>query len=86
MPGHTVVHQVPLKGYTGRQMILAHWNIYGTPTAFYACVDLDIKPTDTAILVTGAATTQLPIGMPLTGPGSGWQGQMAQARPTLVLI
>ena len=70
-PGHTVVHQVPLKGYTGRRTILARWNIYGTPTAFYACVDLDIKPTDTATPVTGAAAAQLPIGMPLAGPGSG---------------
>ena len=70
-PGHTVVHQVPLKGYTGRQMILAHWDIYGTPTAFYACVDLDIEPTDTTAPVAGAAAAQLLISMPPAGPGSG---------------
>jgi chitin-binding protein len=41
-PPHTVVHQVPLHGYTGRQTILARWNIADTPFAFYACVDLNI--------------------------------------------
>lgn len=50
MPKKEVVHKVPLKGYTGRQTILARWNIYDTAAAFYACVDLDIK------------STQLPIG------------------------
>ena len=68
MPPYTVVHEVPLKGYTGRQTILARWNIYDTPAAFYACVDLDINPADTATAVAGAAATQVPIGMPLGGP------------------
>jgi len=70
-PDFTVVHHVPLNGYTGRQTILARWNIADTPAAFYACVDLDIIPTDTATAVAGAAATQLPIGMPLAGPGLG---------------
>ncbi|KAJ7132428.1 chitin binding protein [Mycena epipterygia] len=41
-PPHTVIHHVPLHGYTGRQTILARWNIADTAAAFYACVDLDI--------------------------------------------
>ena len=68
-PPYVVEHEVPLNGYTGKQTILARWNIADTPTAFYACVDLDIEPTDTATAVAGAAATQLPIGMPLAGPG-----------------
>ncbi|KAJ7911307.1 putative secreted chitin-binding protein [Mycena leptocephala] len=31
-PHFTVVHQVPLHGYTGRQTILARWNIADTST------------------------------------------------------
>ncbi|KAF7974897.1 hypothetical protein HWV62_11047 [Athelia sp. TMB] len=63
VPPSTVVHEVPLNGYTGRQTILARWNIADTPAAFYACVDLDINPTNTATAVAGAAATQMPIGM-----------------------
>ena len=70
IPPYVVEHEVPLNGYTGKQTILARWNIADTPTAFYACVDLDIEPTDTATPVAGAAPAQLPIGMPLAGPGS----------------
>lgn len=70
IPGNTVVHQVPLNGYTGRQMILARWNIADTAAAFYACVDLNINPTNTATAVAGAAVQQ-PIGIPLAGPGTG---------------
>jgi chitin-binding protein len=44
MPPNMVVHLVPLHGYTGRQTILARWNIANTPAAFYACVDLNINP------------------------------------------
>jgi len=43
-PPDTVVHKVPLNGYTGRQTILAHWNIGDTEAAFYSCVDLYIEP------------------------------------------
>ncbi|KAJ7270286.1 chitinase [Mycena rebaudengoi] len=74
MPHHTVVHQVPLHGYTGRQTILARWNIHDTHNAFYACVDLNIHPTNTATAVVDAAATQLPIGIPLAGPGLVYQG------------
>ncbi|KAF8200428.1 immunoglobulin E-set [Mycena galopus ATCC 62051] len=68
-PSTTVVHQVPLRDYTGRQTILARWNIDNTPMAFYACVDLDIS-SNTATAVAGAAATQMPIGIRL-GEGLG---------------
>ncbi|KAJ6565063.1 hypothetical protein B0H10DRAFT_2200532 [Mycena sp. CBHHK59/15] len=71
VPPRTVVHQVPLHGYTGRQTILARWNITDTPATFYPCVDLNINPTNTATAVAGAAAAQQPIGIPLAGPGLG---------------
>ncbi|KAJ6493240.1 immunoglobulin E-set [Mycena sanguinolenta] len=73
VPPTTVVHQVSLGDYTGRQTILARWNIADTADAFYACVDLDISP-NTATVVAGAAATQLPIGIRFAEPGLGLNG------------
>ncbi|MEV6980932.1 lytic polysaccharide monooxygenase [Sphaerisporangium sp. NPDC051017] len=41
-PGATVTHDVSLSGFSGRQKVLAIWNIADTPNAFYSCVDLQI--------------------------------------------
>ncbi|MEV0611545.1 lytic polysaccharide monooxygenase [Polymorphospora rubra] len=41
-PGPTVTHQVNLSGFSGRQKLLAVWNVADTPMAFYVCVDLQI--------------------------------------------
>lgn len=41
-PNATVAHQVSLAGYSGRQTVLAVWNIADTVNAFYNCVDLQI--------------------------------------------
>ncbi|RKR90021.1 putative carbohydrate-binding protein with CBM5 and CBM33 domain [Micromonospora pisi] len=41
-PGATVSHQVNLGGFSGRQKLLAIWNIADTANAFYSCVDLQI--------------------------------------------
>ncbi|KAJ6493249.1 immunoglobulin E-set [Mycena sanguinolenta] len=70
IPPSTVEHQVSLGDRTGRQTVLARWNIADTPAAFYACVDLDIIP-NTATVVAGAAATQLPIGIRFAEPGLG---------------
>jgi chitin-binding protein len=43
IPPNTLTHQVPLKGYTGKQTILARWTIADTANAFYACVDINIS-------------------------------------------
>jgi predicted carbohydrate-binding protein with CBM5 and CBM33 domain len=56
-PPATVVHEVPLNGYTGRQTVLARWNIGDTEAAFYSCVDLYIDPK------ADAAAAQQPIGI-----------------------
>ncbi|MEU8298469.1 lytic polysaccharide monooxygenase [Micromonospora sp. NPDC048909] len=41
-PGATVSHTVNLGGYSGRQKVLAIWNIADTANAFYSCIDLQI--------------------------------------------
>lgn len=41
-PGSTVTHNVDLSGVSGKQKVLAVWNIADTANAFYACVDLDV--------------------------------------------
>ena len=57
-PTAIVQHQVPLKGYTGRQTVLARWDIGDTPAAFYSCVDFDIEDS-----LADAAPAQRPIGV-----------------------
>ncbi|GAA3876199.1 lytic polysaccharide monooxygenase [Saccharothrix violaceirubra] len=41
-PGATVTHSVNLGGRSGRQKVLAVWNISDTANAFYACIDLQV--------------------------------------------
>ncbi|WP_045746371.1 lytic polysaccharide monooxygenase auxiliary activity family 9 protein, partial [Actinoplanes rectilineatus] len=41
-PGATKSHTVNMGGFTGRQTVLARWNIADTVNAFYSCVDLTI--------------------------------------------
>ncbi|MFD7552367.1 lytic polysaccharide monooxygenase auxiliary activity family 9 protein [Streptomyces sp. NPDC059816] len=41
-PGSTVSHSVNL-GASGKQKVLAVWNIADTPNAFYACIDVNIR-------------------------------------------
>lgn len=41
-PGATVTHRVDFGGITGRQKVLAVWNISDTANAFYACIDVQI--------------------------------------------
>jgi chitin-binding protein len=42
-PPSTVSHTVDLGGVSGRQKVLAVWNIADTANAFYACVDLQVQ-------------------------------------------
>ncbi|WP_055701982.1 MULTISPECIES: lytic polysaccharide monooxygenase auxiliary activity family 9 protein [Streptomyces] len=42
-PGETVTHNVDFGGLSGKQKVLAVWNIADTANAFYACIDVDIK-------------------------------------------
>ncbi|MEU5693838.1 lytic polysaccharide monooxygenase [Actinosynnema sp. NPDC020468] len=60
-PGSTVTHSVNLGGRTGRQKVLAVWNIADTPNAFYSCVDVQNgggnPPTSTTTTTTTTTTT-----------------------------
>jgi predicted carbohydrate-binding protein with CBM5 and CBM33 domain len=41
-PPASVAHTVSLGGFTGRQTILAVWNIADTANAFYSCIDVQL--------------------------------------------
>ncbi|MCY1145567.1 lytic polysaccharide monooxygenase [Actinoplanes sp. Pm04-4] len=58
-PGATKSHSVNMKGFSGRQTVLARWNVADTAMAFYACVDLNIG---------GGGTTPPPTNPPPTTP------------------
>jgi predicted carbohydrate-binding protein with CBM5 and CBM33 domain len=59
-PGATKQHTVSMKGFTGRQTVLARWNIADTVNAFYSCVDVNIGG--------GGGTTTPPTTSPTTPP------------------
>ena len=41
-PAPDVSHQVNFGGFTGRQKVLAVWNVADTGNAFYSCIDVNI--------------------------------------------
>ncbi|MCT2585436.1 lytic polysaccharide monooxygenase [Actinophytocola gossypii] len=41
-PPQGLTHEVNLSGFSGRQKLLAVWNVGDTANAFYACVDLNV--------------------------------------------
>ncbi|QEU96018.1 lytic polysaccharide monooxygenase auxiliary activity family 9 protein [Streptomyces kanamyceticus] len=41
-PGATVTHDVNFGGLSGKQKVLAVWNIADTANAFYACIDVNV--------------------------------------------
>ncbi|MEU4426954.1 lytic polysaccharide monooxygenase [Actinoplanes sp. NPDC024001] len=81
-PGATKSHTVNMKGFSGRQTVLARWNISDTVNAFYSCVDLNIgggttNPTPTPTATSSptpspTATTRPPTPTPTatTNPGA----------------
>ncbi|GAB3211860.1 hypothetical protein GCM10027294_35810 [Marinactinospora endophytica] len=42
-PGSTVNHTINLNGYSGKQKLLAVWNIADTANAFYSCIDINVS-------------------------------------------
>ncbi|MFU8850778.1 lytic polysaccharide monooxygenase [Micromonospora sp. SL1-18] len=75
-PDATVSHTVNLGSFSGRQKLLAVWNIADTANAFYSCVDLQIGgggggPTPTPTPTSPSPTpTASPTGSP--APGGTW--------------
>ncbi|MGC5311230.1 lytic polysaccharide monooxygenase [Micromonospora zamorensis] len=79
-PGATVSHNVNLGGFSGRQKILAVWNISDTANAFYSCIDVQIgggsnpTPTPTPTPTTSPTPRPTPTATPTTppAPGGSW--------------
>lgn len=77
-PPVPTTHAVDLSGYSGRQKILAIWNIGDTADAFYACVDVNIgggtggstTPTTAPTIAPTTAPTTAPTVQPTTAPTS----------------
>jgi predicted carbohydrate-binding protein with CBM5 and CBM33 domain len=69
-PGATKSHTVSMKGFTGRQTVLARWNIADTVNAFYSCVDLNIGGGSTTPPTTPPVTTPPTTRPPTTPPTS----------------
>ncbi|WP_250035159.1 lytic polysaccharide monooxygenase [Paractinoplanes maris] len=67
-PGATKSHAVNMKGLSGRQTVLARWNVADTAMAFYACVDLNIGGGGTTPPTTPPPTTPPPTTQPPTTP------------------
>ncbi|GAA5102315.1 lytic polysaccharide monooxygenase [Nocardia iowensis] len=59
-PDRTVTHTVNFGNFTGRQKLLAIWNIGDTANAFYACVDLQIGGGSTPTTTPSPTTTVPP--------------------------
>lgn len=78
-PGATVSHNVNLGGFSGRQKILAVWNISDTANAFYSCIDVQIDgggstPTPTPTPTPSPTPRPTPTATPTTPPvpGGSW--------------
>jgi len=85
-PPPSLSHTVNLGGASGRQKLLAVWNIADTPNAFYSCVDLQIggspstpttppvaEPPSTPPTGTWATGTAYPTGSQVTFNGRSYR-------------
>ncbi|MER7501268.1 lytic polysaccharide monooxygenase [Nonomuraea pusilla] len=80
-PPPTISHTVNLSGYSGRQKVLAIWNISDTANAFYSCIDLQIgsgggTPTPTPTVTPTQSPTPTPT---VTAPSGTWQAGTSYA-------
>ncbi|MFC7530292.1 lytic polysaccharide monooxygenase [Actinoplanes sp. GCM10030250] len=89
IPNATVSHKVDVSGFSGRQTVLAVWNIGDTINAFYSCVDLNIGggggSTPTTAPTTAAPTTpptKAPTAAPTTAPTTVAPTRTATTAPT----
>ncbi|KAB8197618.1 cellulose-binding protein [Nonomuraea phyllanthi] len=87
-PPPTISHNVDLSGYSGRQKVLAIWNISDTANAFYSCIDLQIgggggnpTPTPTPTVTPTPTPTPTPT---TTAPSGTWKAGTAYAAGDVV--
>ncbi|MFG2052583.1 lytic polysaccharide monooxygenase [Micromonospora sp. NPDC048930] len=67
-PDATVSHTVNLGAFSGRQKLLAIWNIADTANAFYSCVDLQIGSGGPSPSPTPSPTAPSPTPSPTVSP------------------
>ncbi|NRQ34786.1 cellulose-binding protein [Nonomuraea sp. NN258] len=79
-PPSTVTHSINLSGFSGKQRILAIWNIADTPMAFYSCIDVNIGGTPGTPTSTPTVTST-PTSTPTvtTTPSGTWKAGTAYA-------
>ncbi|MFB4282680.1 MULTISPECIES: lytic polysaccharide monooxygenase [unclassified Nonomuraea] len=82
-PPATISHTVNFSGFSGRQKVLAIWNISDTTNAFYSCIDLNIgggggNPTPTPTPTVTPTPTPTPTVTPTTPSGT-WRAGTAYA-------
>jgi predicted carbohydrate-binding protein with CBM5 and CBM33 domain len=86
IPNATVSHKVDLSGFSGRQTVLAVWNIGDTVNAFYNCVDLNIGGSGggsaPSTAPTTAAPTTAPPSPPATSPATATPTRTVTTAPT----
>lgn len=81
-PGATVSHTVNFSGWSGRQKLLAIWNIADTANAFYSCVDLQFGGgggTPTPTPTPTVTPTPTPTPTPTAPTGGTWAAGTAYA-------
>ncbi|WP_327109059.1 lytic polysaccharide monooxygenase [Nonomuraea glycinis] len=81
-PPAQVSHRVNLSGFSGKQRVLAIWNIADTPMAFYSCIDLRIgggtgNPSPTPTPTPTPTRTPTPTPTPSTPVGGTWKAGTA---------
>ncbi|MEC3958304.1 lytic polysaccharide monooxygenase [Nocardia sp. CDC153] len=81
-PASGVSHTVDLSAFSGRQKLLAVWNIGDTVNAFYSCVDLQIGSGGTPSTTTTPPTTTAPPTTTTTPPTTTTQPTTTTSPPT----
>lgn len=66
--GTSTTHSVDLSGYSGRQKILAIWNIGDTADAFYSCADVNVGGSGGGTVTPTSAPTSAPTTTPTRAP------------------
>ncbi|WP_232236078.1 lytic polysaccharide monooxygenase auxiliary activity family 9 protein [Nocardia sp. BMG51109] len=88
MPGDTVTHSIDLSKFTGKQKLLAVWNIGDTSNAFYSCVDLNVGGGEGSGTTAPTTSSQPSSSQPATSapatttPGGSTSSQPTSSQPT----
>ncbi|WP_419993081.1 lytic polysaccharide monooxygenase [Streptomyces boninensis] len=79
-PPETVSHQVDFGSLTGRQKVLAVWNVADTGNAFYACIDVNVGGGTDPDPPTSCAAAWNSASVYTGGTNVTWKGRIWQAK------